>query len=214
MLKKLRTVIVNDTKITDLEPLSELYALEKLELFSAKIKTLEPLKKLKKLKKLGLSKTKITNVTPLKNCTELSALTIIYSPIKNLSPLEKLKKLENLYFSLHPQFDLSSLRNLKNLKELLILARPKDKIDVQVLSKLTNLETLDFRGIISSLDGLKNLKKLKKFCCAPVYGNDELHRFIIQHPKCTVWHREMGIWNSREHRSYLKIIMKNKKNKL
>lgn len=120
-LKKLFIVGWYDKKydLVDLGPLSELTALQQLDVSDTQISDLDPLAKLTDLQQLNVSFTQIIDLGPLTKLTALQKLNIRYTEISDLSPLVKLTAME--------QLDVS--------QTIITTIRP--------LAKLTALQTLD-----------------------------------------------------------------------
>lgn len=151
--------VETDRYVVDLEPISLLHNLEKLEL---------------EIKSEGnYDDFDITSLCKLKNLTELS----IYSNHSNdLSPLKNLSKLKVLklnYIDCNKPsrpIDISFIGNL-DLKVLIIYSN--SQIDYQPVSKNINLEELTLQGGQINLDLLIPLKKIKYL---KVIGNKEYDR--------------------------------------
>lgn len=89
-----KTLKVNDS--IDINPVSRLTNLEKLDLSDSKIEDLSPLYGLYHLKNLNLKNTSVSDLSPLENLLNLCELNIEDTKVSNLKPLENLSKLEKI----------------------------------------------------------------------------------------------------------------------
>ncbi len=98
------------------------------------------------------------DLAPLYNLVKLKRLSF---KSKNITPdFSKLAQLETLYFKYHK--GIKDLSPLKNLKDLLIFSL--NMPDCKILSDLSSLEMLRLtRGTFTSLNGIENLKDIKRF---------------------------------------------------
>jgi len=132
-LTRLEEIVLEQTAVRDLSPLTGLAVLKSLDLWAVAVSDLSPLAKLTNLEHLALRCTSATDLSPLSNLTALKSLEILGAPAKDLSPLAELTNLECL--KLHtPATDLSPLANLVSLKELHIwntLATPEEVAKLQ-----------------------------------------------------------------------------------
>lgn len=181
-LKRL-AIVISDVK--NLESLSKLKNLTKLELFvntgtkdisfvkklpnlkmfrytDKKCTDISPVKNLKKLTNLKLSvSTDIRDTNVLKNLTKLETLEIDYG-FKNLDSLSKLTKLKTLKVNSSSLRDVSKLANLKNLTCLEIQGYTGYTMEgIGNISKLTKLEELVLHSVRCNSDDFAEIKKLK-----------------------------------------------------
>lgn len=162
-----------NSEISDLSPLSGMYQLKTLNMsgnnkaFSL-IEDITPLSELSQLELLVLSVQSLNDLSPLSNLTSLRELRLYGAvSISDLSPLSGMKNLEiiempqnqaNSYLGT----DLSALGNLRHLKE--IHFNMDGLSDLTPLANLTELEELNiygFEATYSSLEPLRDLKKLR-----------------------------------------------------
>ncbi|MCL1823408.1 MAG: leucine-rich repeat domain-containing protein [Oscillospiraceae bacterium] len=110
---------LGSNQISDLEPLSELTNLIKLNLYdNNRIKDLTPLANLKNLENISLYFNLISDLSPLSGLTKLEVLELSWNQITDLTPLANLSKLYRLSLSDNQIADISPLSNLKELTEL------------------------------------------------------------------------------------------------
>ena len=93
-------VVVISNQISNVQPLSGLYDLTKLDLqYNQQINDLTPLSNLAKLRDLWLDGNQISSISPLENLNNLSSLRVIGNPITDFSPLSNLTQLQHLLIS-------------------------------------------------------------------------------------------------------------------
>lgn len=117
-LTALRILRINDPKLVELAPLSELTRLRILDLQGTAIVDLAPVVPLAGLVELRMANTKVQKLAPLGKLRMLEILDISYTPINDLSPLSGLVTLRALHASYSSIVDLTALRPLSNLEEL------------------------------------------------------------------------------------------------
>ncbi|MGC5324822.1 leucine-rich repeat domain-containing protein [Brevibacillus sp. SYSU BS000544] len=179
-IKELTLNYIVDATDTDLEGLSALINLEKLEMDLARISDMSPIakltnltslnlinnnniedvtavKNLKKLEYLNLGANKVTDITPVSYVTNLKKLDIYYNQITDISSLSKLKELDRLLANSNKITNISSLKQLTELKYL-DLRENKIK-DITAIKELSNLQSADFSS--NQLSKLPSMSKLK-----------------------------------------------------
>jgi internalin A len=139
-LRKLRTLSLNENKISDVKPLASLTNLESLNLYSNKISDIKPLASLTNLTYLSLSKNQISDVKPLASLTNLIYLLLHNNEISDVKPLASLTNLKTLVLYNNKISDVKPLASLTNLTYLLL--HNNEISDVKPLASLTNLENL------------------------------------------------------------------------
>lgn len=92
-LEALRRLDLDNTRITDVSPLSGLTGLRELWLNNSRVKDVSPLSTLGNLMALGLNRTDIIDVSPLSTLTALSQLWLDQTKVKDLRPISTLKVL-------------------------------------------------------------------------------------------------------------------------
>ncbi len=140
-LKNLEKLIIPDSKLSDLSPLSGLTSLESLSIWGGgTISDLSPLEGLTELTELFLAKQNISNLEPLSRLKKLRELKLYSNQISNLEPLSGLTSLEVLYLNDNKIIDINPLRSLTNLTSL---ALSDNQIrDINPVKNLTKLESL------------------------------------------------------------------------
>jgi len=139
-LEGLTHLDLDNTKVTDLIPLSPLVALQKLWLNNTPVTDLTPLTPLSALQSLWLNRTPVTDLTPLTPLTALQTLGLNDNPVTDLTPLAPLIALRTLWLNGTKVTDLTPLSPLTAL-QLLWLDRAK-VTDLTPLSPLTALQSL------------------------------------------------------------------------
>ncbi|GAA0705382.1 hypothetical protein GCM10008904_13160 [Paraclostridium ghonii] len=115
-----KSIDLSKNEITNIEPLSELKELTKLNLSNTKISNnLNSLSKLSKLNELDLSENEISDVNPLSKLEGLTKLNLSNNKIAdNLNPLSGLSKLSELDLSFNGISKIDSLATLSGLTNL------------------------------------------------------------------------------------------------
>ncbi len=142
LLKNLRTIIAcgkQDAKwdLTDLSPLKDLTALQRLRISSTQVADLSPLKNLTTLQLLYVHSTQVTDLSPLTHLTGLQQISVYSSFVTDLSPLTHLTALQQIWISYTQVRDLSPLTHLNALQQLNV-----SNTQVYDLSPLTHLNAL------------------------------------------------------------------------
>ncbi|WP_250674017.1 leucine-rich repeat domain-containing protein [Paraclostridium ghonii] len=115
-LKELTKLNLSNTKISNnLNPLSKLSKLNELDLSENEISDVDPLSKLEGLTKLNLSNNKIAdNLNPLSGLSKLSELDLSFNGISKIDSLATLSGLTNLNLNNNHINDISSLKNMSS----------------------------------------------------------------------------------------------------
>ena len=160
-LTKLKDLILNNTRLHDLEPLQGLSDLQWLDLESCPVTSIKPLANLKKLRNLHIRGTAVLDISSLTELTELTVLILSGTDIKDFSPLLQLHHLEHLFLAETSITDLQVLQPLTKLKSL---GLHSTKIsDLSPLTDLVNLEWLQLSSTpITQLQALTKLSKLER----------------------------------------------------
>ncbi|MBG9455703.1 copper amine oxidase [Lysinibacillus sphaericus] len=114
----LKSLSVNNNRITDIKPLETLFNLKALSLSNNKITDIKPLEKLVDLTSLIIGSNNITDIKPLAGLVNLGTLNASDNNIKDIAPLSKLVDLIGLGLSSNQIYDLEPLRNMKRLVTL------------------------------------------------------------------------------------------------
>jgi Leucine-rich repeat (LRR) protein len=143
-LTSITTLDLNNTKVTDLSPLTQLTALTRLDLSGTQVTDLSPLTQRTALTTLDLSGTQVTDLAPLTELTALTKLDLMLTQVTDLAPLTHLTALTKLYLSATQVADLTPLTHLTALTRL-FLSRTKvtDLAPLIQLSSLTSLGLWD-----------------------------------------------------------------------
>lgn len=120
----LKELFLGQGEIDDLSPIAELEKLESLRASINPIRDLAPLAKMKKLDRLDLGRTQVQSLTPLAELTSLTELALDDAPVSDLSPLANLKKLERLSLQRTRVKDLTPLKGLESLRFLYLQETP------------------------------------------------------------------------------------------
>ena len=157
---KLRVVRAVNAKLSDLTPLSQCIALQKLELERTAVFDLSPLAELSALRSLNLSATTVSDLSPLAKLENLSILKLDGTAVSDLRPLTKLINLGYLSLSETAAFDLTPLAGLSHL--YVIDLRKTPVLDVSPLAELTNLLILVLEDTaVTDISALAHLTQLK-----------------------------------------------------
>ena len=95
-LVNLEKLNASNTGINSLDPLKNCPNLSVLNVSNTNVSSIEVLAELKLLKRVTLDKTKVTDLDPLADLPKLSRLKINDTPVSSISPLRKLKSLKTL----------------------------------------------------------------------------------------------------------------------
>ncbi|MBA4030441.1 MAG: hypothetical protein C0478_06060 [Planctomyces sp.] len=146
---------------TNINLLSTLKNLTRLDLSGSQVNDLTPLSHLHSLISLDLSVTSVYDISQLRDLTTLQSVELGYNPISDITPLRNLNNIQDLGLSNTEVSDLSPLRGLIKIKYLNI--RGTGVRDLSPISSLTHLENTDLSAIPFNLDlsPLHNLKKLQ-----------------------------------------------------
>ena len=157
-----RKLDLRGMQVSDLGPLSNLSALERLCLDRTQVTDLGPLSRLHALRRLDLDGTQVTDLGPLSSLHALETLYLNETEVSDLGPLSNLSALESLYLDETQVSDLTPLTNLTALKTLELDGTGAS--DLRPLSSLRALETLYLNetgvsdlGPLSSLAALESL---------------------------------------------------------
>ncbi len=133
-----------DTRASDLQPLSGLTSMLRLFLSGTQVSDLRPLAGLTKLVELNLNDTQVSDLTPLAGLAELRKLQLGNTRVTDLEPLSGLTKLVELDLN---GTQVSSLRPLAGLIELRALYLNDTRVtDLQPLVGLNRLSLLSLLG--------------------------------------------------------------------
>ena len=139
-LKKLRTIELYTSGISDISCLSELHFITRLVLGGNEIEDLSPFASLKKLKELRLNGNRISDLTPLRGLKNIKTLSLCYNQIHDISPLSELVSLEKIYFGENKIQNISALSNCENLRVIEIFGNPL--LSIEPLLCLKHLESI------------------------------------------------------------------------
>ncbi|MFK7768113.1 MAG: leucine-rich repeat domain-containing protein [Mariniblastus sp.] len=112
--KELEMLQLEHTSVSDISELSKMKHLTYLDLAGAPVTDLTPLAGLTKLKYLNLRRTKVVDLSPLKRLTNLKILDVTFAPVADLTPLQDLQNLRMLYAG-PDKLDLEPLKHLGDL---------------------------------------------------------------------------------------------------
>ncbi|UII21133.1 leucine-rich repeat domain-containing protein [Fulvivirga ligni] len=149
--------------ITNIEPLSALNNLKRLDISKTNISDLKPIRNLTKLEELNVSNTQITTLEALKYASTLKYLQAHHTPLTDISVVARLPKLQNFIINHTSVTDFSPLAGAKQLQVLDVA-----KTSMMEMSSLSGLQALaelnvtatniDNFGPIGSLPKLEILK--------------------------------------------------------
>jgi len=152
--------ISNVATIQNLEPLSQMRQLQRLNFSNTNILDISPLRNLTRLEVLNCENTKVADLTPLRYATDLKELHISLTQVTDLTPVARFQKL--IDFSAEN----CKISNIEALKGLLLLQQinlsGSKILNINDLKQLTKLEKLLLNNTaINDLTALQNLKNLK-----------------------------------------------------
>ena len=148
------------TQVSDLGPLADLRALERLDLWATQVSDLRPLADLRALERLDVSHTQVSDLRPLADLRTLESLDLEHTQVSDLRPLADLRALERLDVSHTQVSDLEPLADLRTLESLDL--EHTQVSDLRPLADLRALERLDVSHTqVSDLRPLADLRALK-----------------------------------------------------
>jgi hypothetical protein len=158
--KQLEIDLSGYESVRDLEPLSELTELIRVNCSNTLITSLFPLRNLNKLEYLDCSNTPIVNLSPLQYSRSLTGLNMAYTLVNDLEPIRGLYNLENLDFS---GLRITDIGVVSELTQLQVIKMNDTHVgDLNAISRLSDLADLDASGThIHDLNALSDLNKLR-----------------------------------------------------
>jgi hypothetical protein len=159
-LKGLQDLWLAYTQVSDLDALRGLTGLRGLQFDSTQVSDLAPLQGLTGLQTLWLDSTQVSDLAPLQGLTELRSLSLRFTPVSDLAPLEGLARLYDLWLDNTQVSDLAPLRRLTGLE---YLSLDNTQVgDLAPLRGLTGLQSLWLGNTqVSDLDPLRGLTELQ-----------------------------------------------------
>ena len=158
----LRSLILTNNYIMDIQPLAALTELEELDLYSNHISDISPLASLAALRTLDIEHNTVSDISALGACTQLKELQLGFNEICDISPLASCTQLSVLELENNAIDDVSALESLTGLTRLNL---DNNSIsDLTPLYSLTSLRTLYIRGNPATLYELECLEKALPEC--------------------------------------------------
>lgn len=158
-LKRLTTLRLTNTQITDLAPLRKLSNLKRLNIRFSKVKDLSPIKNLTSLVNLHIDETGVDDLDPICGLTAMTELTLRATNVFDLRPISALHQLKSLRLSETPVADLKPLAFLTDLCDLDLSYT--NVSDIKPLAKLYRLESLSLEATrVKDISPIKNLAGL------------------------------------------------------
>ena len=155
-----RLLDLRRVQMSDLGPLSNLAALESLNLNGTGVSDLGPLSSLSALERLYLDRTQVSDLRALSSLRALRRLDLDWTEVSDLGPLSSLRGLVTLYLNGTGVSDLGPLSSLTSLKTLVLNGTGVS--DLGPLSNFAALESLNLNGTgVSDLGPLSSLTSLK-----------------------------------------------------
>lgn len=153
--------ISENLNITDLEPLSQMGEIQKLNISGTLVDDLSPLRNLIKLEFLNCSGTAVTSLAPLQYSVSLKELDISTTLIGDVALMGNLRNLEALNISNTPTDSLHMLAGMKSLLDLRL-----NHTYISDLSPLSNLQELRILQLsytyVKDLSPVYELKKIER----------------------------------------------------
>ncbi len=196
-LTNLKKIDCSNTLVTSLLPLRNMLKLESLNCSGTQVESLEHLQYLTNLQEIDFSETKVTNVEPLMFIETLQKVVFQNTKIKTIRPLAALSGLNIINCSGTLVTDIKPLLQCKELTTVNI-SNTKIK-DISVLSQLPKIVELRCHNTpIITIEPIKHLQ-LKKLYCYNTNITDEktvINDFRKQNPECLVVYRpdELKDW--------------------
>ena len=154
----LQELDLNGNQISDIKPLSSLVNLQSLDLMVKKIIDIKPLSSLVNLQKLNLNHNQISDIKPLSSLVNLSKLLLNGNQISDINPLASLVNLQWLSLEINQISDIKPLDSLVNLQTLLL--NNNQISDIDPLFSLVNLRWLHLRKNRISDEDKRNARQM------------------------------------------------------
>ena len=129
--------------LRDISAIANCKELTRLDLSGNEISDLSPLMNLPKLEWIDVSDNQLTDLRPLMGMDKLKYINASGNNITGTSPVSMMNGVEELYLNDNPIRDFSGLRKTKSLKVLGLANTGLTDEDLEYLSKLTLLTSLD-----------------------------------------------------------------------
>ncbi len=147
--------------IVDVEPLSRISQLRKINLSHTQITDISPIRNLNKLEMLDISYTGVSSIEALKYARDLRTFHLDHTPVHNIDVISRMPELETLTLNGTFVTDFTPLSGAGKLKYL--ECAYTEISDFSTLNNLTALEKLNVKGTnLSSAESLSTLKGLKE----------------------------------------------------
>lgn len=196
-LTNLKKINCSNTLVSSLLPLRNMLQLQSLNCAGTQVESLEHLQYLTNLQEIDFSETKVTDLEPLMFIETLRKVIFQNTKIKSVRPLAALPGITAINCS---GTLVTNIKPLLQCKELTTVDISNTKIkDISVLSKLPKIIELRCHNTsINTIEPIKHLK-LKKLYCYNTSITDEkkvINDFRKQNPDCLVVYRpdELKNW--------------------
>lgn len=130
----------------DLEIISQMENLKRLDLYNCEIKDLIWAKNLKELNRLNLTCTKVSDLSPLSELEKLQFLDLSYTAVSDLTPLSEMQHLEALVLYGSAVRSIEGLCGMKGLVRLNLSHTDVDDGIMDSVLALPSLQSLFLRG--------------------------------------------------------------------
>ena len=149
-----------NTKITSLEPVSQLTHLETLNCSHTGVNNIVPLRNLSSLRELNISHNTIKSIKPLRFCFALEELNLSNTSIDSINTLANLTSIEKLIMD---STDISNINPIKSLKKLKYLSMAYTSVsNLKPIAQLPALKQLILKGsAVNNLAPLATLPALE-----------------------------------------------------
>lgn len=164
-MPKLRFLYLKGNQISNLDPLSNLVALEELYVDNNNIESLTPLSTLSNLKKISFQNddsdgNQVTSLSGLENALNLTTIYGKNNKVSSTKPLKNLSNLREVYLEGNSLTNLEGLEDKSNLTDLSIMYQ--DITDISNIKESVNLRNLYIReNQISDIKVIANFTSLK-----------------------------------------------------
>lgn len=174
------------TPVRNLQALSELKNLNRIDLGNSEITDISALAGLSSLAYLNLDYNQISDLSPLAGLTSLYELSLWRNQISDVSPLAGLTRLHYLHLSDNQISDISPLARLTSLRTLSI--SDNDVSDISILARFYDLDRLIIEN--NHVTSVAPLEKLKNLTYVDVAGNPLMDAYILENMDI----EELHIW--------------------
>jgi Leucine-rich repeat (LRR) protein len=157
--------ISNNPAIKNLDPLTKIARLKRLDCSNTGINDLYPIRSLNKLEVVNCSNTGIKSIEPLQYASNLTDLFIDNTGVEDITTVENFPNLKKLSFESTGVSDIEAIIECSQLEDLRMSGTKVESL--AVLKELSELKILRINSLaVATLDGIENHKKMEQISFA------------------------------------------------